>query len=148
MSGTAIGPDGPVANLGVRLVVPGDGIVSESEFDVATAVTQGRRHVRVLRRAARSVPVAREQAAAARISRRNCWRNPGLGAMFGGAPAQKGPTEMLFASANVSVANSDVDGVIASACARISCQRPLEFESQTDRPQPTAAQIAERHDAC
>jgi hypothetical protein len=40
VSGRAVGPDGPLGNLGIRLVVPGDGVVSESEFDVATAITK------------------------------------------------------------------------------------------------------------
>jgi hypothetical protein len=41
VSGIAMGPDGPAANLAVRLVVPGDRIVSDTEFDVATSVTTG-----------------------------------------------------------------------------------------------------------
>ena len=39
VSGVATGPTGPLGNLGMRLVVPADGVTSDSEFDVATVVT-------------------------------------------------------------------------------------------------------------
>ena len=39
VSGVATGPTGPMGTLGMRLVVPADGVTSDSEFDVATVVT-------------------------------------------------------------------------------------------------------------
>jgi hypothetical protein len=69
VSGRAVGPDGPTRRIcGIRLVVPGDGVVSESEFDVATAHHQARRNVRVLRRAAGAVSAQGAKAAATRTS--------------------------------------------------------------------------------
>jgi hypothetical protein len=39
VSGVLTHQGGSVANIGVKLVVPGDGVTSDSEFDVATSVT-------------------------------------------------------------------------------------------------------------
>lgn len=139
VSGTAMGPDGPVATLGVRLMVPGDGSISESEFDVATAVTKpdgtfafygvppGQFLLRGVKQPRPEIPA--ELLAS----------NPTLQAMFGGGA--KGPTETLFAIANISVAGSDLDGVMLQLTPGFHVSGRLAFESQAGRAQPVAAQL-------
>jgi hypothetical protein len=139
VSGTATGPDGPVANLGVRLVVPGDGSISESEFDVATAVSKadgsfafyGVPPGQFLLRASKQ---PRPEMPAELLS-----SNPMLQAMFGSGGA-KGTTETLFASATVNVAG-DVDGVALQLVPGFHVSGRFEFDSQTGRQPPPAAQL-------
>lgn len=140
VSGTATGPDGPVANLGVRLVVPGDGIIAESEFDVATAVTRadgtfsfygvppGQFLLRANKQPRPDIPA-------------EVLAQPGIGNLFAGANNQKGPNDMLFATTAINVASGDLDGVVVRLAAGFHVSGRVEFESQTNRPQPTAAQI-------
>ena len=110
MSGTAIGPEGPVANLGIRLVVPGDGMVSESEFDVATAVTKpdgtfafygvppGQFLLRAQKQPRPAMPP-------------ELMAQPQMAMLFGAGGAQ-GSTETLFGLVNVTVSGTDLDGVV------------------------------------
>lgn len=140
VSGTVTGPDGPLANVGVRLVVPGDGAVSESEFDVATALTKGDGSFTffgvppgefVLRASKQPRPEIPAEALA----------SPLLGQMFaGGTGGPKPLTETMFASANVTVAG-DVDSVSLQLAPGFHVAGRVEFESKTNRPQPNAQQI-------
>jgi len=139
VSGTATGPDGPVPNLGVRLVVPGDGIIAESEFDVATAVTRADGTF-----AFYGVPPGQFLLRANKQPRPEIppevLAQPGLGNLFAGAN-QKGPTEMMFATTSISVGNSDLDNVVVRLATGFHVTGRVEFESQTSRPPPTTAQI-------
>ena len=138
VSGTAMGPDGPVANLGIRLVVPGDGMVSESEFDVATAVTKsdgtfafygvppGQFLLRALKQARPAMPP-------------ELMANPQMAMLFG--PGGGGATETLFGLVNVAVSSSDLDALVLQLAPGYKVSGRLEFASAAGRPQPTTQQI-------
>lgn len=140
VSGTARGPDGPVANLGVRLVVPGDGVIAESEFDIATAVTRPDGTF-----AFHGVPPGQFLLRANKQPRpelpAELLAQPGLGSLFAGAPTDKGAKDMLFAATSIAVGNSDLDGVVVQLAAGFHVSGRVQFESQTNRPQPQAAQM-------
>jgi len=135
VSGRATGPDGPVGNLGVRLVVPGDGSVSESEFDVATAMTRpdgtftfygvppGDFVLRATKQPRPEIPA-------------EMLANPMLGQMFGGAAGAKQSSEVLFAAANINVA-SNLDNVALQLAPGFHVSGRLAFESRNNRPVPT-----------
>jgi hypothetical protein len=139
VSGTAVGPDGPVANLGIRLVVPADGMVSESEFDVATAVSKsdgafafygvppGQFLLRAMKQPRPTLPA-------------ELMSNPAMQAMFGSG-GDKGTTETLFAAVNVNVAAGDVDGLTLQLSPGFRVSGRVEFSSPSGRAQPAAAQM-------
>jgi len=138
ISGTAMGPDGPVPNLGIRLVVPGDGSISESEIDVASAVSKtdgtfafygvppGQFLLRANKQPRPEMPA-------------ELMANPALSAMFGGGG--KGATDALFATTTVNVGADDLDGVILQLAPGFRVSGRLEFASQTGRTAPTGPQL-------
>jgi len=141
ISGRAVGPDGPLANLGIRLVVPGDGIVSESEFDVATAITRpdgtfafygvppGQFLLKAQKQPRPEIPAKALEA------------NPAAAAMFGPGSGPPGPKVAMFAAAPISVSAADTDGVVLQLSQGFRVSGRIEFESATGRPLPAAAQI-------
>jgi hypothetical protein len=139
VSGTAVGPEGPVPNLGIRLVVPADGTGSESEFDVATVVTKadgsfsfyGVPPGQFLLRAQKMPlpPIPAEVLA-----------NPLAAAMFGGGLPQ-GPTEALYAATTVTVGATDLDGVALQLTTGVHAIGRLEFQSASGRAAPPANQL-------
>ena len=138
VSGSATGPEGPIANLGVRLVVPGDGMISESEFDVATAVTKADGSF-----AFYGVPPGQFLLRAQKQPRPplppELMAQPQMAMLFGGGP--QGPTEMLFGAVNVTVGGTDLDGVVMTLATGYKVSGKLEFTSLTGRAQPAAPQI-------
>ena len=139
ISGVATGPDGPVANLGIRLVVPADGVVSESEFDVATAITKADGAFSFY-----GVPPGQFLLRAQKQPRpelpKEAMSNPALQAMFGPG-GQTGSKDALFAQSPISVANSDLDGVSLRLAAGFRVSGRFEFESVTGRGAPPPAQF-------
>ena len=138
VSGRAVGPDGPIANLGIRLVVPADGVVSESEFDVATAITKpdgtfaffgvppGQFLLKAQKQPRPEIPA---EALAA---------NPAAAALLAGPP---GPKISMYAAVPISVSAADTDGVVLQLSPGLRVSGRVEFESATGRPVPPAAQI-------
>ena len=137
ISGTAMGPDGPVANLPIRLVVPGDRQISDSEFDVATAVSKADGTFAFF-----GVPPGQFLLRANKMPRpempASMMADPMVAAMFGGGA--KGSPDPLFASTTVNVAG-DVDGLVLQLAPGHRASGRFEFESQTGGPAPTAAQL-------
>lgn len=138
ISGVAMGPDGPVANLGVRLVVPGDGVVSDSDIDVASTLSRpdgtfaffgvppGQFQLRAVKQARPVLPA-------------EAMADPTFSAMFGGGA--KGPTETLFASEAVSVGGSDIEGLALQLTTGFHVSGRVEFASASGKPSPPAAQM-------
>jgi hypothetical protein len=140
MSGTAMGPHGPVANLGVRLVAPADGSGSESEFDVATAVTKSDGTFSLY-----GVPPGQFLLRAQKMPRPASFAlgmsGPFAPPSFGG-PAPEGAKDALFGTTDITVANSDVGGVSLQLTTGLQAIGRLEFESVPGRSVPTADQMA------
>ena len=139
VSGTAVGPDGPVANLGIRLVVPADGAGSESEFDVATVVTKGDGTFSFY-----GVPPGQFLLRAQKMPRppipAEAMASPLAQAMFGGG-GPPGTTEALYAATTVTVADADVGGVALQLRTGLHAIGRLEFESASGRQAPAANQV-------
>jgi hypothetical protein len=140
ISGVAMGPGGPVGTVGIKLVVPGDGQVSDSEFDVASAVTKkdgtfafygvppGQFLLRAQKQPAPDIPA---EAMAL---------NPQMAQMFGGM-TQTGPKEALFAATTVSVGSSDLDNLVVQLSPGFRVSGKLEFASATGKPAPPPGQL-------
>jgi protocatechuate 3,4-dioxygenase beta subunit len=138
ITGVAMGPDGPVANLGIRLVVPGDGAVSDSEIDVASTLSRadgsfaffgvppGQFLLRAVKQPRLALPV-------------EAMSDPTVAAMFGGSGAS-GTTETLFASETVTVSN-DIDGLVLPLAPGFHVSGRTEFAGAGGRPLPTPAQM-------
>jgi len=140
VSGTAIGPEGPIANLGVRLVVPGDGVVSESEFDVATAITKADGTFSFFGVPPGQFLLKAQKQPRPEIPASALAGNPAAMSMFGGGvPA--GSKITMFASTPISVASADIDALTLSLTPGYKVSGRVEFESATGRPAPVAAQI-------
>jgi hypothetical protein len=138
VSGTAMGPEGPVPNLGIRLVVPGDGVISESEFDVSMAVTKADGTFAFF-----GVPpgqfLLRAQIGARPAINPGAMAGPAAMLLGGGIPA--GPKESLFGMASVSVGGADLDNVLLQMTPGYPVSGRLVFESETGRPPPPAGQM-------
>jgi hypothetical protein len=140
VSGVASGPEGPIANLGIRLVVPADGFVSESEFDVATAITKPDGTFAFYGVPPGQFLLKAQKQPRPEIPASALAGNPAAAAMFGGGvPA--GSKQTLFASTSISVASGDVDGVALSLTPGFKVSGRLEYESLTGRPQPQGPQL-------
>jgi len=141
VSGVAMGPDGPVPNLGVHLVVPGDGVISESEVDVATALTRADGTFAFYGVPPGQFLLRANKQPRPEIPAELMAQGGALGNLFSGATPPKGANEMLFATTTVSVSNSDVDGVVVQLATGFHVSGRVAFESQTNRPLPQPAQI-------
>jgi hypothetical protein len=133
VSGIATGPTGPMANLGMRLVVPADGVTSDSEFDVATVVTGGDGSFTFF-----GVPPGQFLLRAQKEGRAN---NPDATAMLsmmgmgrGGLPP--GPAKSVYGQAAISVGPTDLDGIAFQLVEGVTVAGRVEFTSATGRAQP------------
>ena len=141
VSGRAVGPDGPLANLGIRLVVPGDGVVSESEFDVATAVTKPDGTFAFFGVPPGQFLLKAQKQPRPDIPAETLAASPAMAAMFGPGGVPPGPKISMYAASPISVSTGDLDGVVLQLSAGFKVIGRIEFESVTGRPQPPAAQI-------
>jgi hypothetical protein len=133
ISGVATGPAGPMGTLGMRLVVPADGVTSDSEFEVATVVTAtdgsftffGVPPGQFLLRAQKEARAANEMA--------------GMMTMMGmgrGAAPPPGPAKSVFGQAMISVGSTDLEGVVFQLAEGVTVAGRVEFTSATGRAQP------------
>jgi len=141
ISGRAAGPDGPVANLGIRLVVPGDGVVSESEFDVATAITKPDGTFAFFGVPPGQFLLKAQKQPRPEIPAEALAGNPAAAALFGPGAGPAGPKVAMYAAAPISVSARDTDGLVLQLSPGFRVSGRVEFESATGRPQPAAAQI-------
>ena len=133
VSGIATGPTGPMANLGMRLVVPADGVTSDSEFDVATVVTGPDGSFTFF-----GVPPGQFLLRAQKEGRANTAENAAMMAMMGmgrGA-APPGPAKSVFGQATIAVGSTDVEGVVFQLAEGVTVGGRMEFTSATGRAQP------------
>jgi hypothetical protein len=137
VSGVATGPTGPMGNLGMRLVVPADGVTSDSEFDVATVVTAADGSFTFF-----GVPPGQFLLRAQKEARANDMA--GMMTMMGmgrGAAPPAGPAKSVFGQAMVSVGSTDLEGVVFQLAEGVTVAGRLEFTSATGRGQPTATNM-------
>jgi len=139
VSGVATGPDGPVANLGVRLVVPADGLVSESEFDVATAITKADGSFAFYGVPPGQFLLKAQKQPRPEIPAEALAGNPAA-AMFGPGGIA-GSKAMLFASLPIAVANGDLDGLSVRLQSGYRAAGHIEFQSATGRGAPVPQQM-------
>jgi hypothetical protein len=125
VSGLATGPDGPVANLAVRLVVPGDRIASDTEFDVATSVTTGEGRFEFY-----GVPPGQFLLRA--------QRNPLPIPVAFAPPQDQPPPPALFAMTDLSVGAMDIDNLIVNLTEAFSVIGRVEFQSETGKAAPAS----------
>ncbi len=125
VSGVAAGPDGPVANLAMRLIVPGDRVASDTEFDVASSVTTSDG-----RFAFYGVPPGQFLLRA--------QRNPLPGPVAFAAPGQAPPPPALFAMMDLAVGTRDIDNLTVALSEAFSLSGRVEFESETGKAPPAA----------
>jgi hypothetical protein len=128
VSGTVTGPSGPMSNMSVRLVVPGDGYVSETEFEVATSITGADGAFTFF-----GVPPGQFLLKAQKDPR------PAMGAAMAGlgAPgaAQATPLQKaLFAAVPVAVGAADLDGVSITMSEGFHVSGRIEIDTQNARP--------------
>lgn len=126
-----------VANVGVKLVVPGDGMTSDSEFDVATSVTgsdgtftffgvpPGQFVLRATKASRPDIPTGTNPMAAGML-------------MAGGSLPM---TKALFAERNVTVATSDVADLSLVMQEGHSVSGRVEFQGTSGKPAPARPQM-------
>jgi hypothetical protein len=122
VSGVAIGSEGPVANLPVRLVVPGDRIMSDTEFDVATSITTADGRFSFY-----GVPPGQFLLRAQKMP------------MPGFAPAPGSPSDApLFAAMNLPVDTTEIEDLTVRLSEALTISGRVEFESQKGAAAPAA----------
>ncbi len=143
VSGTLLGPDGPVGNVALRLVPDGDDFSTELETSATMSspagdfsffgVTPGQYSVKILQVPRLPVSAAMPNMTSIQVGDRTIMSSS---TPPGAAPPQipSGPT--LWASVPVAVAGDDVTGVavILQPGARLTGR--LEFDGAAERPNP------------
>jgi len=156
VSGTVVGPDGPVRNLGVRLLPSGaEEFTTDNTIDAASSVTDangaftflgvtpGAYTLKALR-IPRPTPVAAARGASSAIE----VTGPGgmLMSMSTGAPATPPPPPplpaelTLWASANVPIADRDVGGLVVTLRPGLRLSGHIVFDGDADKPTPEQLQ--------
>lgn len=126
VSGLATGPNGPVANLALRLVVPGDRVASDTEFDVATSVTTGEGRFEFY-----GVPPGQFLLRA----QKNPLPTP---VAVAPSPSQPPSEPALFAVMDLSVGARNIDDLIVNLAEAFSVSGRVEFQSETGKGPPAS----------
>lgn len=136
VAGVAMGPEGPVPSLGIRLVVPGDGTISDSEFDVATAITKPDGSFSFFGVPPGQFILKAEKQPRPAIPAEALAANPMAANMFGPGGLPAGAKEMLFVATTVNVA-SNIDNLVLQLRPGYRVSGRVEFVSVAGRPVPT-----------
>ena len=137
VSGVLTHQGGSVANIGVKLVVPGDGVTSDSEFDVATSVTTADGSFTFF-----GVPAGQFVLRASKASRPDipAGANPmAVGMLIGSGSAQM--TKALFAERTITVGTADITDFALPLQEGFTVNGRIEFRSTTGKPVPARPQM-------
>jgi hypothetical protein len=137
VTGTVVGPDGPVPNMGVRLTAGYAGDLSfEESFDAAVAVTDANGSFRFL-----GVPVGQYSIRAIKVPMTPVVvRAPGQVVAVSGPPPSipQGPT--LWASVPVTVGAEGLSGITVRLNTGFRISGRFEFDGSTTKPPPAVVQ--------
>jgi protocatechuate 3,4-dioxygenase beta subunit len=138
VSGVATGPTGPMGNLGMRLVVPADGVTSDSEFDVATVVTGADGSFTFFGVPPGQFLLRAQKEARAGGDMASMMTMMGMGR---GAAPPAGPAKSVFGQAMISVGATDLEGIVFQLAEGVALAGRVEFTSPTGRAQPAATNM-------
>jgi hypothetical protein len=138
VSGMLSHQGGSVANIGVKLVVPGDGVTSDSEFEVATSVTTADGSFTFF-----GVPAGQFVLRASKASRPDipAGANPmAAGMLMAGGTAPM--TKALFAERTITVGATDISDLALPLQEGFTLNGRIEFQGTTGKPAPARPQIS------
>ena len=131
VAGVATGPAGPVPNLAVRLVVPADGVATDTDVDVASTVStaDGRFAFHGVPPGQFAIRAQKQPGGMAGLA------PPGIA---GAAPASP-PSRVLFAQADIAVGATNVDDVVLTLAEGFTIRGRVEVDRAARATLPVGA---------
>jgi hypothetical protein len=115
--------------------------MSESEFDVATAITKPDGTFAFFGVPPGQFLLKAQKQPRPEIPAEALAGNPAAAALLGAGGMPAGPKIAMYAASPISVSSGDLDGLVVQLSPGFKVSGRVEFESATGRPTPSAAQI-------